>query len=87
MEKISVASKSWTNLIPINRFAAGRPRPANAELGGVELRISVFPNLAREKIVIRISIPATAALDLGSLVFEEETPAKFHQTPGAGRAD
>ena len=51
--------------------------PANPELGGVELRISVFPTVRGEKIVIRIFDPSNRSFDLNTLGFEEETLKAF----------
>src|SRR5438477_13121171 len=58
MEKISGRLKVMANLIS---YQSDLPQeghaPANPELGGVELRISVFPTVRGEKIVIRIFDP------------------------------
>ena len=78
MEKISGRLKVMANLIS---YQTDLPQeghaPANAELGGVELRISVFPTVRGEKIVIRIFDPSNRSFDLGSLGFEEETLQTF----------
>src|SRR2546430_16641353 len=72
--KISGRLKVMANLIS---YQTDLPQeghaPANAELGGVELRISVFPTVRGEKIVIRIFDPSNRSFDLGSLGFDEET--------------
>jgi general secretion pathway protein E len=74
MEKISGRLKVMANLVT---YQSDLPQeghaPANPELGGVELRISVFPTVRGEKIVIRIFDPGNRSFDLGSLGFEEET--------------
>ena len=74
MEKISGRLKVMANLVT---YQSDLPQeghaPANPELGGVELRISVFPTVRGEKIVIRIFDPSNRSFDLGSLGFEEET--------------
>lgn len=51
--------------------------PASAEFGGVELRISVFPTVRGEKIVVRIFDPKNRSFDLASLGFERETLQAF----------
>jgi type II secretory ATPase GspE/PulE/Tfp pilus assembly ATPase PilB-like protein len=74
MEKISGRLKVLANLIS---YQSDLPQeghaPANPELGGVELRISVFPTVRGEKIVIRIFDPSKRSFDLGGLGFDEET--------------
>src|SRR5436853_5053603 len=74
MDKISGRLKVMANLIS---YQTGLPQEghasAGAELGGVELRISVFPTVRGEKIVIRIFDPSNRSFDLGSLGFDEET--------------
>ncbi|TMQ01541.1 MAG: type II/IV secretion system protein [Verrucomicrobia bacterium] len=78
MEKISGRLKVMANLIS---YQTDLPQeghaPANLELGGVELRISIFPTVRGEKIVIRIFDPSNRSFDLGSLGFEEETLQTF----------
>src|SRR6058998_1181269 len=78
MEKISGRLKVMANLIS---YQTDLPQeghaPANAELGGVELRISVFPTVRGEKIVVRIFDPSNRSFDLKSLGFEEETLHSF----------
>jgi len=74
MDKISGRLKVMANLISYqNDLPQEGHAPANAELGGVELRISVFPTVRGEKIVIRIFDPSNRSFDLGTLGFEEET--------------
>src|SRR5216110_3462082 len=74
MEKISGRLKVMANLISYqNDLPQEGHAPANPELGGVELRISVFPTVRGEKIVIRIFDPSNRSFDLGTLGFEEET--------------
>src|SRR5881296_1202885 len=74
MEKISGRIKVMASLIS---YQTDLPQeghaPANPELSGVELRISVFPTVRGEKIVIRIFDPSNRSFDLGTLGFEEET--------------
>src|SRR5947208_8621424 len=78
MDKISGRLKVMANLIS---YQTGLPQEghasAGAELGGVELRISVFPTVRGEKIVIRIFDPSNRSFDLGSLGFDEETLQTF----------
>ena len=78
MEKISGRLKVMANLIS---YQTDLPQeghaPASAEIGGVELRISVFPTVRGEKIVIRIFDPANRTFDLASLGFDAETLKTF----------
>lgn len=72
MEKISGRLKVMANLIsyqtdlPQEGHAAASP-----EFGGVELRISVFPTVRGEKIVVRIFDPQNRTFELSRLGFEE----------------
>ena len=74
MEKISGRFKIMANLIS---YQSDLPQeghaPANPELGGVELRVSVFPTVRGEKIVVRLFDPGNRSFDLATLGFEEET--------------
>jgi type II secretory ATPase GspE/PulE/Tfp pilus assembly ATPase PilB-like protein len=73
-EKISARFKVMANLIS---YQTGLPQeghiPASPDLGGVELRISAFPTVRGEKLVIRIFDPRDRSFDLGGLGLEEET--------------
>src|SRR5439155_10470304 len=64
-------------------YQTGLPQEGHAstgpELGGVELRISVFPTVRGEKIVVRLFDPSNRSFDMVSLGFDEETLAKFIQ--------
>jgi type II secretory ATPase GspE/PulE/Tfp pilus assembly ATPase PilB-like protein len=74
MDKVSGRLKVMANLISYqNDLPQEGHAPANPELGGVELRISVFPTVRGEKIVIRIFDPSNRSFDMGSLGFEDET--------------
>jgi len=58
---------------------------ANPELGGVELRISVFPTVRGEKIVVRIFDPSNRSFDLADQGFDAEVLAhlkKLLSRPG-----
>ena len=74
MEKISGRFKVMASLVS---YQSGLPQEghasAGAELGGVELRISVFPTVRGEKIVVRLFDPSNRSFDLATLGFEEET--------------
>jgi general secretion pathway protein E len=74
MDRISGRLKVMANLIS---YQTDLPQeghvPAAPETGGVELRISVFPTVRGEKIVIRIFDPRNRSFDLGELGFEQET--------------
>ena len=78
MEKISGRFKVMANLVS---YQTGLPQEghasAGAELGGVELRISVFPTVRGEKIVVRLFDPSNRSFDLASLGFDEETQRTF----------
>ena len=73
MEKVSGRLKVMADLIT---YQTGLPQeghaPADPELGGVELRISVFPTTRGEKIVIRIFDPSNRSFDLASLGLDED---------------
>jgi general secretion pathway protein E len=51
--------------------------PGTPELGGVELRVSLFPTVRGEKIVIRIFDPRNRSFNLADLGFEEDTLRTF----------
>ncbi len=74
MEKISGRFKVMASLIS---YQTGLPQEghasAGAELGGVELRISVFPTVRGEKIVVRLFDPSNRSFEMSSLGFDEET--------------
>src|SRR6185436_10614864 len=73
MEKVSGRVKVMASLIS---YQTGLPQEGHAsggpELGGVELRISVFPTTRGEKIVIRLFDPRNRSFDLASLGFDED---------------
>ena len=77
MEKISGRFKVMANLVS---YQTGLPQEGHASggqaLGGVELRISVFPTTRGEKIVVRLFDPRNRSFDLGSLGFDDAV----HQT-------
>jgi len=78
MDKISGRLKVMANLIS---YQTDLPQEghvaASPEFGNVELRISVFPTVRGEKIVIRIFDPKNRSFDLAQLGFEEETLSAF----------
>ncbi|HTD65750.1 MAG TPA: GspE/PulE family protein [Candidatus Limnocylindria bacterium] len=78
MEKISGRFKVMANLVS---YQTGLPQEGHAsagpELGGVELRISVFPTVRGEKIVVRLFDPSNRSFDLASLGFDDETQQTF----------
>jgi type II secretory ATPase GspE/PulE/Tfp pilus assembly ATPase PilB-like protein len=78
MEKIAGRFKVMANLVS---YQSGLPQEGHAsagpELGGVELRISIFPTVRGEKIVVRIFDPSNRSFDLASLGFDEETHKNF----------
>ena len=74
MEKISGRLKVMADLIS---YQTDLPQeghvPASAEIGGVELRLSVFPTVRGEKIVIRIFDPRNRSFELAHLGFDAES--------------
>lgn len=74
MDRVSGRVKVMANLVtfqnslPQEGHVAGRP-----DLGDVELRVSVFPTVRGEKIVIRIFDPHSRSFDLSQLGFEKDT--------------
>ena len=51
--------------------------PAGPEFGNVELRVSVFPTVRGEKVVIRLFDPRNRSFDLKTLGFESDTLEQF----------
>jgi general secretion pathway protein E len=80
MEKISGRFKVMASLIS---YQTGLPQEGHAsagpELGGVELRISVFPTTRGEKIVVRLFDPSNRSFDMATLGFDEDTQRTFTQ--------
>lgn len=78
MEKISGRFKVMASLVS---YQTGLPQeghaPADPDLGGVELRVSVFPTVRGEKIVVRIFDPTNRSFDLGQLGLEHTTLDAF----------
>lgn len=78
MEKLSARLKVMANLIT---YMTGLPQeghvPANPAIGGVELRLSFFPTVRGEKIVVRIFNPVSRSFDLAGLGFDAETLETF----------
>ena len=78
MEKVSGRLKIMANLIS---YQSDLPQeghaPAHPDFGGVELRISVFPTVRGEKIVVRIFDPGNRTFELSTLGFEEDTLKTF----------
>ena len=74
MERISGRLKVMANLIS---YQTDLPQeghaPASPDTAGVELRISVFPTVRGEKIVVRIFDSKNRTFELSSLGFEEDT--------------
>ena len=78
MEKISGRFKVLGNLVT---YQTGLPQeghaPADPELGGCEQRISIFPTVRGEKIVVRIFDPSNRSFDLGALGFDDDILQQF----------
>src|SRR5207253_4846903 len=74
MDKISGRLKVMANLIS---YQTGLPQEGHAsagpELGGVELRISIFPTVRGEKIVVRLFDPSNRSFEMSSLGFDDDT--------------
>lgn len=80
MEKISGRFKVMASLVS---YQTGLPQEGHAsagpDLGGVELRISIFPTTRGEKIVVRLFDPSNRSFDMGSLGFDDQTLNTFTQ--------
>jgi general secretion pathway protein E len=78
MEKISGRFKVLANLVT---YQTGLPQeghaPADPELGGIEQRISIFPTVRGEKIVVRIFDPSHRSFDLATLGFDDDVLQQF----------
>src|SRR3954469_25650423 len=78
MEKVSGRFKVMANLVS---YQTGLPQEGHAsagtDLGGVERRISVFPTVRGEKIVIRLFDPSNRSFELSALGFDDETLKTF----------
>src|SRR5262245_53077609 len=78
MEKISGRFKVLADLVT---YQTGLPQEGHAstgpEMGGVELRISVFPTTRGEKIVVRLFDPSNRSFDMVSLGFDQDTLDQF----------
>ena len=78
MEKVAGRFKVMANLVS---YQSGLPQEGHAsggpELGGVELRISIFPTVRGEKIVVRLFDPGNRSFDLHALGFDDETLRSF----------
>ena len=74
LDKISMRFKVMANLVT---YQAGTPQDGAAvggpELDNVQLRISIFPTVRGEKIVIRLFDPRDRRFDLNTLGFEDST--------------
>jgi type II secretory ATPase GspE/PulE/Tfp pilus assembly ATPase PilB-like protein len=74
LEKISMRFKVMANLVT---YQAGMPQDGAAiggpEVDNVQLRVSVFPTVRGEKIVIRLFDPRDRRFDLNNLGLEEDT--------------
>lgn len=80
MDKISGRCKVLGDMVT---YQSGLPQEGHAsggaELGNVELRISVFPTTRGEKIVIRLFDARNRTFDIQSLGFDTPTQEKFLQ--------
>jgi len=78
LDKISGRFKVLANLVT---YTVGLPQeghaPADPDLGGCEQRISIFPTVRGEKIVVRLFDPSHRSFDLGALGFDDDILQKF----------
>ncbi|HVM51475.1 MAG TPA: GspE/PulE family protein [Candidatus Acidoferrum sp.] len=76
LDKISTRFKVMANLVT---YQAGMPQDGAAvggpEVDNVQLRVSIFPTVRGEKIVIRLFDPRDRRFDLSTLRFEDDTYA------------
>ncbi|HKQ39540.1 MAG TPA: GspE/PulE family protein [Verrucomicrobiae bacterium] len=72
--KVMASLVSYQSDIPQEGHASAGP-----ELGGVELRISIFPTTRGEKIVVRLFDPSNRSFDMATLGFDDETLQTFNQ--------
>ncbi len=78
LDRIAGRLKVMANLVTYETDLPQEGRaPACPEYGNVELRVSIFPTVRGEKIVIRLFDPQNRNFDLGTLGFEPETIGKF----------
>lgn len=74
MDRLSGRIKVMANLVT---YTTNTPQEGHVsgrrEMGDVELRVSVFPTVRGEKIVIRLFDPHNRSFDLAQLGFEKET--------------
>ena len=80
LEKISARFKVMSDLVT---YQAGTPQDGTAaggpELGGVQLRVSIFPTTRGEKIVVRLFNPRDRRFELDTLGFEKSTVHGLHK--------
>lgn len=80
LEKVSGRLKVMADLIS---YQTDLPQeghvPGDPALGGAELRLSVFPTVRGEKIVIRVFDPRSRSFDLAALGFDRKSLAMFVQ--------
>lgn len=80
MDKISGRFKVMASLIS---YQSDIPQEGHAsagpELGGVELRISIFPTTRGEKIVVRLFDPSNRSFDMATLGFDDDTLTAFNK--------
>jgi type II secretory ATPase GspE/PulE/Tfp pilus assembly ATPase PilB-like protein len=70
--KVLAQLVSYQSGLPQEGHAAGGP-----DLGNVELRVSVFPTVRGEKIVVRLFDPGNRSFELSSLGFDDDTHRRF----------
>ncbi|RME91164.1 MAG: hypothetical protein D6766_12245, partial [Verrucomicrobia bacterium] len=73
LDKIAGRFKVMANLVSYQTDLPQEGHATTPEDIGVELRVSVFPTVRGEKIVVRIFDPRNRSFDLAGLGFEERT--------------
>ena len=78
MDKIAGRFKVMASLVTYRTDLPQEGRvPASPEIGGVELRVSIFPTVRGEKIVIRIFDTRNRSFDLQTLGFDQDALDSF----------
>jgi general secretion pathway protein E len=79
MDKLAGRFKVMANLVSYQTDLPQEGHAPTDEDIGVELRVSVFPTVRGEKIVVRIFDPHNRSFDLGGLGFEDATLQALYQ--------
>ncbi|MCB1126934.1 MAG: Flp pilus assembly complex ATPase component TadA [Verrucomicrobiae bacterium] len=79
LDKIAGRFKVMANLVSYQTDVPQEGHAPTDEDIGVELRVSVFPTVRGEKIVVRIFDPRNRSFDLAGLGFEEDTLRSMYE--------